>query len=168
MERRRDFFLGKTAREQLSDAEFLGGFRLISDVHQVLGDDLAKVSFLIVVSPAFRVKLFGALRGAAWRIRATHSYGSRKGRIEAIQTFAEGVQLLAAAGMPLASIREFVDCLTHDCTCDGCDLINGERFDRIAAEQVMKSPACLADIGAVAEGLDQMSGDSNDGSARQF
>jgi hypothetical protein len=141
--RSRDFFLQTGFANQLADADLIAGFARVSDVFERYGADVVgAATWALWSSQDYRRDFFGRLRNAAWLLRAGRSCGSSDRLEDAKVAFAEAVQLLGRAGFDLAHVRTLIGCLSHSCICDGCDLVSGVRFDRLAAE--MKTPTTVS------------------------
>lgn len=141
--RSRDFFLQTGFANQYDDADLIAAFKRVSDINQRYGaDGVAAATWALRASHQYRGEFFGALRNAAWLLRSARSSGGSERLEDARVVFAEAVQLLAGGGFDLEHVRTLIGCLAHACTCDGCDLASGKRFDRLAAE--MKTPTAVS------------------------
>ena len=82
-------------------------------------------------SPEERAEYANRLRQAFWVCRQTRHVEPVPESFEsAVDLITEYVQLMDAAGWTGENLRSYLECLSHGCTCPGCDLANGERFVR--------------------------------------
>lgn len=75
-----------------------------------------------------RGELAQELREVCWKIRNAREFPDVEARSDALVVCAQLLQLMGAAGFPEKDLRATVECLSHACTCDGCDLADGRRF----------------------------------------
>jgi hypothetical protein len=138
---RRDFFLeASVPHVSLREAAeaFRDTFGCAYEEADAAGGYGSKVSGVIAALWQCREALEGLAadcRHAAWVIRAHRSSGvGPDQRVEAMKLFGVVVQWLYLAKFPERDVLALIKCVTHDCTCGGCDLVNGERLHRIADE----------------------------------
>ena len=147
-EQRRDFFLQTKASAwdpALDKARMFwspGGDG--EDLEETFGE-------LLRESPEFRQSLLEELRKRWWHIR-NRNFNSVITLSDSIAFILNMRMLLLSAGVPVTDIVNFNRCLSRGCTCDGCDLVNGERIERIIREQQKEQPPRDCQVtGGVAE-----------------
>lgn len=126
---RRDFFLqtGFPDLEIPEDARYLLWAQ--PNVVQLYGVEFAReVVEALKASREARGVLFRRMRTAWWALRN----GSKKKSCYAPRAVEvmQSLQFLELAGFSRRDLRALVECMSHGCTCDGCDLLDGRRFDR--------------------------------------
>ena len=61
-----------------------------------------------------------------------YRFGGSESANAAVLCFLGWRNVIAASGCPVKDVNALVNCLMHGCTCDGCDLVNGDRIVRAA------------------------------------
>lgn len=168
----RDFFLQASVARQ-SDDDVLAPVIGASDLSAALPEDeLDRVAPTLLLVPSFRAEFFRRVRHAAWVVRSGQNRAVPPGYDDAVAVVSHGVQLLLRAGMPKPDVRSFVECVLctcTDCHIEQCDLLGGERFDKIARELANENPGTSSqDARGMADERNTLVGGPNVESALPF
>jgi hypothetical protein len=137
---RRDFFLEEPeitmyrTRRQFRDLKPLA-LELLRGDEEFIND--IGVELFVQIVQAVRSKpkamevLIGELRGEWWRVRNARADGGAPGRSSVLRSagkILDIMRVLRWAQVEDADVIQLTQCLSHGCTCDGCDLVDGKRL----------------------------------------
>jgi hypothetical protein len=151
MEKYRDFFLEAKPRPESVPEDNLGAALPLIPRDTAYAISKALVDRL-KDDAGFRGALICEVREAWWQIRNRPGRPTGFKLLEAVHFIQSACGLFRWAGVEEHDLVMFNQCLSHGCTCDGCDLLDGARLERIIARveggamfgEGNKTPACRA------------------------
>jgi hypothetical protein len=99
--------------------------------------------------------LVGRMRSAAWLLRNSSAAGVPKAQVmQAARHYLQGEDLLVDAGARPMDVCQFADCVLGRCSCEGCDLVDAERFTYLGRgnvpEDLLRTQMGEAPVGVAA------------------